>query len=302
MSSMTETFIFTAMKKIIYALTYLAALVIGVCLLVFNQQVVEDAQPVLRPVMIAAGVIFVIPGIYFLLSSLRTQRDANGLPVSRPWFSTVVGAISLIWGILLLCMPDGLLGNINISFGVSLIVASIAEIIWIVRGRRVNGAPIWLYILPLITIAAGVYVLLMKADYQNPGNERIWGCIVTGAALILWSINGFMSLPRRKKTPADIEKEARKLAKQQEKAVKDQAKEAKARLEEAKAGSEEARRHEEEAKGAAEEAEKKLRTVSGEQPVIKTEETAEKPEEKAVSSADIKDTSTTKPEEDSKEK
>lgn len=76
------------MRKIIYALVYLIALVAGVCLLVFNHQAMEETRPVLRYVIMGAGVAFVIPGICFLIASLRPRRDSNGVVVSRPWFST----------------------------------------------------------------------------------------------------------------------------------------------------------------------------------------------------------------------
>lgn len=130
------------MRKIIYALVYLIALVAGVCLLVFNHQAMEETRPVLRYVIMGAGVAFVIPGICFLIASLRPRRDSNGVVVSRPWFSTIMGVIALVWGILLLCMPSGFLGNLNISLGVSLIIVSLAQIVWIVKGRRINGAPV----------------------------------------------------------------------------------------------------------------------------------------------------------------
>ncbi len=48
------------MRKIIYALVYLIALVAGVCLLVFNHQAMEETRPVLRYVIMGAGVAFVI--------------------------------------------------------------------------------------------------------------------------------------------------------------------------------------------------------------------------------------------------
>lgn len=266
------------MRKVIYAIVYLAALIIGSVLLIFNHQAVENAQPTLHPVIIAAGIIFVIPGLYLLIASLIPHKDSNGVIISRPWISTVMGIIALVWGVLILCMPGGFLGYFNITLGVSLILAGLAQITWIVKGRKVNGAPVWLYLIPLLTIAAGVWVLLLKKDYQDPGREIINGCIIAGITLIIWAINGFGSLPRRKKTLKDIEKETRRLAKEQKKVVRDEADTATARLEEAKANTEAARRNEELAREAAEKATKKLESVEGE------EETAEEAKKQAEES------------------
>lgn len=282
------------MRKVIYAIVYLAALIIGAVLLIFNHQAVENTQPTLHPVMIAAGVIFVIPGLYLLIASLIPHKDANGVVVSRPWISTVMGIIALIWGVLILCMPGGLLGYLNITLGVSMVIAGLAQITWIIKGRKVNGAPIWLYIVPLLTIAAGVWVMILKKDYQDPGREVIQGCIISGITLIVWAINGFGSLPRRKKTLEDIEKETKRLAKEQQKAMKEEADQASASLEEAKANTEAARKNEELARQAAEKASKKLESAEENKAEVKEEEAkaedSEKKETDAASAEPVSET------------
>lgn len=271
------------MRKVIYAIAYICAIVIGVGLLVFNQQTIEDSRPVLHPMLIAAGILFIIPGIYFLLSSLRTPKDANGIQMKRPWFSTVTGAIALIWGIIMLCFPKGLLGDMNITFGVSLIIIAISQIVWIVRGIRTNGAPFWLYMIPLAVIAAGVWIILIPEDFQNPGRKEIIGCVVSGIALIVWAINGFMSLPRRRKTSADLEKETIRLEKDKERVAKNEAREAKQRLEEAKANAETAKRNEEAAQKAADELAKKQAGTPQENPqAANAGNSSEKPADKGT--------------------
>lgn len=190
------------MRKLIYFITYLAALALGVTLLIFNHQTLEDERPVLHIAMIAAGVIFVVPGIVLLLASLRAGSAKGGN--RRPVLSTILGVASLVWGVLILVMPDGLLGRLNITLGVSLFIAAFAQIVWIVRGRRANGAPVWIYLLPLAV--AGVAVIMLPTDWENPGAESRTGCIVSGIAFTLWAINGFLSLSRRR--PAPVAKQA----------------------------------------------------------------------------------------------
>lgn len=248
-------------KKVIYAVVYLAAFIFGAILLIFNHQTVEDTRPILHPVAIAAGIVFITPGICLLISSLVTHKDSNGVVISKPWFSTVMGIIALIWGVLLLIMPDGVFGNFNISLGVSVVIVGFAQLSWIVKGRNINGAPVWLYIIPVLAIVAGIYVLIIKTDHQNPGRELIQGSIIAGITLVAWALNGFGSLPRRKKTLEDIEKETKRLAEEQKKAMEDQAHQAKARLEEAKVNTEAAKKNEEEARKVAEEASKKMNAV-----------------------------------------
>lgn len=192
------------MRKLIYFITYLAALALGVTLLIFNHQTLEDERPVLHIAMIAAGVIFVVPGIVLLLASLRAG-SAKG-ENRRPVLSTILGVASLVWGVVILVMPNGLLGRLNITLGVSLFIAAFAQIVWIVRGRRANGAPVWIYLLPLAVAVAGVAVIMLPTDWENPGAESRTGCIVSGIAFTLWAINGFLSLSRRR--PAPVAKQA----------------------------------------------------------------------------------------------
>lgn len=187
------------MRKLIYFITYLAALALGVTLLIFNHQTLEDERPVLHIAMIAAGVIFVVPGIVLLLASLRGGSAKGGN--RRPVLSTILGIASLVWGVLILVMPDGLLGRLNITLGVSLFIAAFAQIVWIIRGRRANGAPVWIYLLPLAVAVAGVAVIMLPIDWENPGAESRTGCIVSGIAFTLWAINGFLSLSRRRPAP-----------------------------------------------------------------------------------------------------
>lgn len=187
------------MRKLIYFITYLAALALGVTLLIFNHQTLEDERPVLHIAMIAAGVIFVVPGIVLLLASLRAGSAKGGN--RRPMLSTILGVASLVWGVLILVMPDGLLGRLNITLGVSLFIAAFAQIVWIVRGRRASGAPVWIYLLPLAVAVAGVAVIMLPIDWENPGAESRTGCIVSGIAFTLWAINGFLSLSRRRPAP-----------------------------------------------------------------------------------------------------
>lgn len=187
------------MRKLIYFITYLAALALGVTLLIFNHQTLEDERPMLHIAMIAAGVIFVVPGIVLLLASLRGGSAKGGN--RRPVLSTILGVASLVWGVLILVMPDGLLGRLNITLGVSLFIAAFAQIVWIVRGRRANGAPVWIYLLPLAVAVAGVAVIMLPIDWENPGAESRTGCIVSGIAFTLWAINGFLSLSRRRPAP-----------------------------------------------------------------------------------------------------
>lgn len=185
------------MRRFLYFLVYLATAVAGIVLLIFNSQAAQEVRPVLHPLAIGTGVIFVIPGIYFLISSMRPKRDAAGFIISRPILSTAMGVVSLIWGILILCMPNGVFGSFNITLGVSIIIAGLTQLKWIITNRHRNSTSVWGYIIPILAVAIGVFLLLIQTDFQNPKQDLIVGCIISGITLIACAVNGFFSLRRR---------------------------------------------------------------------------------------------------------
>lgn len=205
------------MKKAIYSICYVLAFCVGIMLLILNHQASSADHSILVNVMIGIGVVFVIPGISLLIANLIPKKEVEGMKKPNTTASTITGIIALVWGILILIMPSGMFGNLNITLGISIIILAIAQVIWIAKGKEINGAPLWLYIIPILVAAAGVAILLLKKDYQNPGRELEKGCIFAGIVLLFWAVNGFLSLPRRKKTEADIKADEKKLEHDQKK-------------------------------------------------------------------------------------
>lgn len=208
------------MKKAIYFICYVLAFCVGILLLILNHHAATADNALLHNVFIGVGIVFVIPGISILLANLKPQKDLNSQHTSGSFLSGITGIIALIWGILILIMPSGMFGNLNITLGISIIILAIAQIIWIIKGKEINGAPLWLYIIPVLVAAAGVGILLIKKDYQNPGKELETGCIFAGIVLLFWAVNGFLSLPRRKKTEEDLIEEEKRLQRDKEKLEK----------------------------------------------------------------------------------
>lgn len=209
------------MKKVIYFISYVLAFCVGILLLILNHHASSADCALLHNIFIGIGVVFVIPGLSLLLANLKPKRNMETDQKTGFIFSSLTGIIALIWGILILIMPSGMFGNLNITLGVSIVILAIAQTIWIARGKDINGAPFWLYIIPVLVAAAGIAILLIKKDYQNPGNELEAGCIFSGIVLLFWAVNGFLSLPRRKKTEEDIAADEKKLKKDKEKLEKE---------------------------------------------------------------------------------
>jgi len=187
------------MRKTIYSLCYLAGAAVGIMLCIFNYMTLKPDHPILTYLMIATGIIFIIPGIAQLISSLHPKRDTSGNIVERRWYSTIIAVLALLWGISILCMPDGFVGNLSITIGVSVILAGIAQIVWIVRSA---GSTFLRFIIPLLTIAAGITAITIFNHYPDHGHSAQTACILCGITLVVWAGNGFMALrPKRAESP-----------------------------------------------------------------------------------------------------
>ncbi len=194
------------MRKTIYFLAYLAAFIIGVLLLIFNYQSVDDDSTILKYTIIAIGIIFVVPAVFVLLSLLKPKRDEKGEIVRKAWYVPVITVITLIWGILILCMPKGFLGNLDITLGVTLIIAGLVQVSWLARMRRDAGASMWRQIVPVLMVGGGVAVLILVGAMADPIQRHSLGCIVSGILLIIYAVNGIASLKNRLPVMKESEK------------------------------------------------------------------------------------------------
>lgn len=187
------------MRKFIFCLTSLAVIAIGVILLVFNHDAYAMQEPVLRGTVIAGGIIFCVPGFVQLLGALKPKRDYNGNIVKHPWYKTAMALGSLLWGILMICMPSGFVGNFNITLGVSLVLAGLAQIIWFATRRKIFSNKLLTYAVPVVTVGAGIVVCTLRNDYATVAQSTSVGSIVAGIVMILWGLNTFFALPSKPK-------------------------------------------------------------------------------------------------------
>ncbi|MDE5774037.1 MAG: DUF308 domain-containing protein [Muribaculaceae bacterium] len=178
------------MKERTYLFTYLSALIIGILLLIFH-----SSDHLLNGVIIAMGALIGIPSLIMLISYLLPKKDENGVTRSKPWYGIIASAAALGVGIWMIASP-GFFMNVSIyTLGAILIIAGIAGIFFIAMAAR--PAPVqflWL-IVPIISIAAGLVIVIL-------GPKTIAGsaALITGVVLVIYSVNGFTSIYREGRT------------------------------------------------------------------------------------------------------
>ncbi len=199
------------MKKIVFYLCYLAALVIGILFLVFSgASRAAEAPDSIKGLMIATGIILIIPGFVVLLKSLMPKRDAAGNVVTRPWYTTAISIACLAWGIMLLCIPS-MYNTLSTTLGITLILAGFGQMVFIVNSSRPYGLSLAWYIVPICMICVGVIDMTLINDYSNVGDSNCTTAIISGIMLILFAANGFVSVGRRKAAMKSVDASTREI-------------------------------------------------------------------------------------------
>ena len=194
------------MKKAIYFIAYLAAAILGILLLIFNRDALslpETVPATLRGIVLVSGIVLVFPGLLLLLSSFRQRKDENGAPVVRPWYSTLTALVCLIWGITCICAPGFLTEYLAVTIGITLIIAGFGQIVLIVNAARPYSAAPWWYAVPFCVACVGVISILLIYDTDSLDRSASTAAVVAGISLVVYCVNGIVSLGRRKRIAAE---------------------------------------------------------------------------------------------------
>lgn len=187
------------MKKATYFLIYVAALALGVLLLIFSQQPLTSTRPTgMQGVVTAAGIIFIAAGVLNLLLSMHLRRNADGVRQTRPWYLTAMSIAAILWGVLLVAMCVSMTYTLAVTLGVSMVIAALAQAMWIAGSTRSYGVSVWWYTVPCLMLAAGIVSVTLINDYTNPGASGSKASILAGIMFLLYGVNGFASLRRRR--------------------------------------------------------------------------------------------------------
>lgn len=185
------------MKKQASLITYVAALVIGIILLVLNEKV-----DLLKGVVIAMGVAVTVPSALLLISTFVGKKDANGVRTYPAWYTVIVSLAGLVLGIWMLCMPTFFVTITVYTLGVGLVLVGIAQILFIANAARPFGPNVWWYCVPVLAVTGGLIICFIG---PKPVND--WAVLTTGIILVVYAVNGVAALGREGKANHEIEAE-----------------------------------------------------------------------------------------------
>lgn len=191
------------MKSTQYLISYIFTLIIGLLLLIYWQQ-----TDIFRIIVIVIGCCFIIPSLAGLFMGFAGKKQADGSRTSRPWYVGTSAIAGLVGGVLLVAIPDFFVHYLIYTFGIILVFAGIMQILYLSAvGRDIGGMPPGWYVMPWLIVATGLAVIII-----GPATLAKAATIITGIALVLYSLNGLLSASAHKLTSHRLTKANAKAA------------------------------------------------------------------------------------------
>ena len=194
------------MKSRNYIVTYLSALIIGILLLIFYRQ-----QALYQTIVIIIGALLAVPSLVLMITMLIRRPDPaarNAGANAVAGVSTLASAAALALGIWMMCVPHFFISAIIYTLGAILLLVGLAQITFIFQASRpFRPSPVW-FVVPGVTLAAGVVLIL-----AGPARISAYAGLITGIVLVIYAANGFASAGREARLQhdmADMEREKEK--------------------------------------------------------------------------------------------
>ena len=172
------------MKTRPYFLTYLSALIVGILLIIFTGR-----TDLFRWIVIAAGILIIIPSAAAVINGIIPARDSNGMKIPKPGYIVLMGVAGIICGVILICIPGFFAAYIVYTLGVILILCGLAQIVYMSVTGSIVGTNKGFYIMPWLTFIAGIVVIFIGPR----GLENIIS-LLAGIFLTVYAINGFLQM------------------------------------------------------------------------------------------------------------
>lgn len=153
--------------------------IVGVILIILNGRV-----ELLDWVSIAIGLMFILPSLYVLCSSIGSKRP---LPAGIAFVS--VGGIIL--GLLMCVFPSAFAGFFVYVFAALLVIFGIYHIVDLANWSKSISIPFAFFIIPILMIAAGIVILCTSLHDINSVVV-----LITGIGLAASSVNSICEYVR----------------------------------------------------------------------------------------------------------
>ena len=162
--------------------------------------------------MIAIGILVGLPSLVLVLMELFRKKPSDEArkaesrmvktqAAATNWATLIAGIAGLALGIWMLCSPAFFIKAIIYTLGAILVLSGIMQIAAIYSASRpLKPLMLW-FIIPVLTLIAGLVVILL-----GPEKVSALAGLITGIALVVYSANGFASAGREARETTMLER------------------------------------------------------------------------------------------------
>lgn len=159
----------------------ICALVLGILLVVWPEAAIIY-------LVIAVGVLFLVPGLLSVFGYLSRGRQ-QGMPFP------VAGLGSLLFGLWLMIMPAFFVGILMYVLGAVLVLAGVSQVVNLSAARSWTVVPGGFFVVPVLVLLAGIVVLF------NPFTAAAVPFIVLGVSSIVYGLSDLVNIVRFRQKP-----------------------------------------------------------------------------------------------------
>ncbi len=153
--------------------------IVGLLLIIF-----ENRGDVLNWIVIALGIMFIIPGAYGLITQLAAPKPA------RDNTAIATGVGSMVLGVVLCLIPGVFVSVMIYLLAFVLLLGGISQIITLSRLQLPWG----FYVVPVLVAVTGVVMIFAGSDKDSSAIV-----LVTGIVMVLYAINTVVEYTRVRK-------------------------------------------------------------------------------------------------------
>ncbi|MDE7451764.1 MAG: DUF308 domain-containing protein [Paramuribaculum sp.] len=182
-------------------LTAIIVMIVGILLIVWHKE-----ANLLDWFIVAVGVMFIIPGLYSLISALvrKGNREKEKVDHSAATSTIIASVGALALGIWMAVSPGFFVGLLAYIFGGILILYGIFHIIFVGFWSRPYVLPGWFYIIPVLMIIAGVVIICTNVRTMNSIVSLITGIsLVASSVSTILEISAVNPAGKREELPAE---------------------------------------------------------------------------------------------------
>lgn len=133
-----------------------------------------------------SGIVFIVAALFNIAVFAGSGRRSGGTAVGNA-LGWITGAAAFVLGAAMLIFKLRFMEIIPFIFSVLILFGVLFQVFLLVFGTRPLRLPVWLFVSPILLMAASVYVF-----FQTPGLDDNAIMLATGASLLLFGVTTFV--------------------------------------------------------------------------------------------------------------